>query len=40
VYAALLAVINTKFPEIGELLLHRVVTQVGGGVHSSVCVCV
>ncbi|KAK2078226.1 hypothetical protein QBZ16_004095 [Prototheca wickerhamii] len=27
VYAALVAVINTKFPEIGELLLHRVVTQ-------------
>jgi pre-mRNA-splicing factor CWC22 len=27
VYAALIAVINTKFPEIGELLLHRVVTQ-------------
>jgi hypothetical protein len=29
VYAALVAVLNTKFPEIGELLLHRVVTQVG-----------
>ncbi|GAB4823495.1 hypothetical protein N2152v2_010541 [Parachlorella kessleri] len=27
VYAALVAVINTKLPEIGELLLHRVVTQ-------------
>lgn len=27
VYAALVAVINTKFPEIGELLLHRIVTQ-------------
>ncbi|PSC73785.1 pre-mRNA-splicing factor CWC22-like protein [Micractinium conductrix] len=27
VYAALLAVVNTKFPELGELLLHRVVTQ-------------
>ena len=27
VYAALIAVINTKFPEIGELLLSRVVTQ-------------
>jgi pre-mRNA-splicing factor CWC22 len=27
IYAALVAVINTKFPEIGELLLHRVVTQ-------------
>ena len=26
VYAALIAVINTKFPEIGELLLHRVLT--------------
>lgn len=24
-----MAVLNTKFPEIGELLLHRVVTQVG-----------
>ena len=30
VYAALVAVINTKLPEIGELLLHRVVTQVCG----------
>ena len=29
VYAALVAVVNTKFPELGELLLHRVVTQVG-----------
>lgn len=28
VYAALVAVINTKLPEIGELLLHRVVAQV------------
>lgn len=27
IYAALVAVLNTKFPEIGELLLHRVVTQ-------------
>lgn len=27
VYAALIAVINTKFPEIGELLIHRIVTQ-------------
>ncbi|KAL4421935.1 hypothetical protein ABPG77_007877 [Micractinium sp. CCAP 211/92] len=27
VYAALVAVVNTKFPELGELLLHRVVTQ-------------
>lgn len=27
VYAALVAVFNTKFPELGELLLHRVVTQ-------------
>jgi pre-mRNA-splicing factor CWC22 len=26
VYAAVIAVINTKFPQIGELLLHRVVT--------------
>ena len=23
VYAALVAVVNTKFPELGELLLHR-----------------
>lgn len=30
VYAALVGVVNTKFPELGELLLHRVVTQVGG----------
>ena len=29
VYAALVAVVNTKFPELGELLLHRVITQVG-----------
>lgn len=29
VYAALVGVVNTKFPEIGELLLNRVVTQVG-----------
>ena len=28
VFAALVAVINTKFPEIGELLLHRVGWQV------------
>lgn len=28
VYAALVAVINTKFPEIGELLLNRIVLQV------------
>jgi pre-mRNA-splicing factor CWC22 len=27
VYAALVGVVNTKFPEIGELLLNRVVTQ-------------
>lgn len=27
IYAALVAVVNTKFPEIGELLLHRVVLQ-------------
>ena len=27
VYAALLAVVNTKFPEIGELLLGRLVLQ-------------
>ena len=27
IYAALAAVINTKFPEIGELLLTRVVLQ-------------
>lgn len=26
VYAALISVINTKFPEIGEILLHRIVT--------------
>lgn len=25
VYAALVAVVNTKFPEVGLLLLHRVV---------------
>ena len=28
VYAALIAVINTKFPELGELLLGRVILQV------------
>ncbi len=28
-YAALIAIINTKFPEIGELLLKRVISQVG-----------
>ncbi len=28
VYAALVAVINTKFPEIGDLLLNRIVLQV------------
>lgn len=28
VYAALVAVVNTKFPEIGELLLKRVILQV------------
>lgn len=28
-YAALVAIINTKFPEIGELLLKRVISQVG-----------
>ena len=27
VYAALLAVLNTKLPEIGELLIKRVVMQ-------------
>ena len=27
VYAALVAVVNTKFPELGELLLHRVIAQ-------------
>lgn len=27
IYAALVAVVNTKFPEIGELLLHRVTLQ-------------
>lgn len=27
-YAALVAIINTKFPEIGELLLKRVISQV------------
>lgn len=35
VYAALTAVVNTKFPEIGELLLHRVVTQVHGLLHAA-----
>ncbi len=28
VYAGLMAVVNTKFPEIGELLLGRLVLQV------------
>lgn len=28
IYAALVAVINTKFPEFGELLLTRVILQV------------
>ena len=28
VFAALVAVVNTKFPEIGQLLLHRLVLQV------------
>lgn len=27
-YAALVAILNTKFPEIGELLLKRVISQV------------
>jgi len=27
VYAGLIAVVNTKFPQIGELLLHRLVSQ-------------
>lgn len=31
VYSALVAVVNTKFPEIGELLLKRVILQVCGG---------
>ncbi|KAI8104902.1 hypothetical protein M9435_000079 [Picochlorum sp. BPE23] len=26
VYAALVSVVNTKFPEVGELLLHRIIT--------------
>lgn len=30
-YAALVAIINTKFPEIGELLLKRVISQVNAG---------
>ncbi len=36
-YAALIAIINTKFPEIGELLLKRVISQVGmhGSLHLS-----
>jgi pre-mRNA-splicing factor CWC22 len=29
VFAALVAVVNTKFPEIGQLLLHRLILQVG-----------
>lgn len=28
VYAALASVVNTKFPEIGELLLKRIILQV------------
>lgn len=28
-YAALAAVVNTKFPELGELLCHRIIAQVG-----------
>lgn len=28
-YACLVAIINTKFPEIGELLLKRMISQVG-----------
>ena len=28
IYAALVAIINTKFPELGELLLTRVILQV------------
>lgn len=32
VYAALVAVINSKFPQIGELLLHRLVIQFRRGV--------
>lgn len=27
VYAALMAIVNTKLPEIGELLLKRLITQ-------------
>ena len=34
-YAALIAIINTKFPEIGELLLKRVISQVS--MHGSLC---
>ena len=30
-FAALVAIINTKLPEVGELLLKRVVWQVGLG---------
>jgi pre-mRNA-splicing factor CWC22 len=26
-YAALISVVNTKFPELGELLCHRVIAQ-------------
>ena len=26
-YAALISVVNTKFPELGELLQHRVIAQ-------------
>ena len=28
IFAALVSVINTKFPETGELLLHRLILQV------------
>ena len=31
-YAALVAIINTKFPEIGELLLKRVISQVSANI--------
>ena len=31
VFAALAAVINTKFPETGQLLLHRLILQVCPG---------
>ena len=35
VFAALVAVVNTKFPEIGELLLHRLVLQARSRVPST-----